>query len=112
MDELALRPAAELAAAVRSGAVRRRELVELYLERIERANGALNAWPPGSAPLRSAATAAARCACPFAAAGLIRPRFAYLRTIAFAAALGELTGGYRPPPAMAVTADANPTTGG
>ena len=43
MDERAFRPAVELAAGVRSGLASSRQLVELYLERIERCNGSINA---------------------------------------------------------------------
>ena len=43
MDELAFRSAVEQAAAIRSGSASSRQLVELYLERIERCNGSINA---------------------------------------------------------------------
>ncbi|MGF1595327.1 MAG: amidase [Acidimicrobiales bacterium] len=43
MDDLAFRPATELAAAVRSRQVSSRELLALYLDRIERYNEVLNA---------------------------------------------------------------------
>ena len=44
MQELAFRSAVELAALVRAGAVTPVELVELYLERIERLDPQLNAF--------------------------------------------------------------------
>src|SRR5687768_9820613 len=43
MDDLAFRPATELAALVRAGEVTSRELVDLYLDRIDRLNSKLNA---------------------------------------------------------------------
>ena len=43
-DELAFAPALELAARVRAGDVSPLELVELYLERIERLDPQLNAY--------------------------------------------------------------------
>ncbi len=43
MTDLALRPATELVAALRTGAVGSRELLDLYLARVERLNPALNA---------------------------------------------------------------------
>ena len=43
MDDLALQSAVELAAAVRAGRTTSRDLVEMYLDRIDRWDGALNA---------------------------------------------------------------------
>ena len=44
MDEyLATRPAVELAAAVRAREISSRELLELYLDRVERLNAPINA---------------------------------------------------------------------
>ena len=43
MNEIALRPAHELAAAIARGDLSSRELLDVYLERIERLNPTINA---------------------------------------------------------------------
>src|SRR5690348_17016790 len=65
MDELAFAPALEQAARVRAGDVTPLELVDLYLERIERLDPQLNAYVTLDAE-RARATAQERLQGPFA----------------------------------------------
>src|SRR5690606_15363459 len=61
MDELAMRSAGELAAAIRNREVSSRELLEVYLDRVDRMDGVLNAVVTLDAErARSAADAADR----------------------------------------------------
>jgi Asp-tRNA(Asn)/Glu-tRNA(Gln) amidotransferase A subunit family amidase len=111
MNELAFRTAADLCSALRRGEIRSRELLEHYLDRIDRLNGGINAvvtldaTPAAYLPAVAAPIGRTRHGMPVGVQ-IVAPYLRDRTAIDFARQLADVVGGFEPPPGFSPAASA------